>query len=142
MRDRGSVFSKLVAAMVVMATLLLVLVTVFFFYSVGPSINGMLYRIAEEYSRTVAASSPDSVAAKALARRLDLQVRFESPAKSWSTASWLPTIADFESGRVGESHSLLVPKYFVVPGGAAGERYLFAWRFSERIRAAHAMLII
>jgi signal transduction histidine kinase len=140
-RDRGSVFAKLVAAMVVMATCLLALVTVFFFYSIGPTINHMIFGVAEEFSRTMAATSPDSAAADSLARRLDLQIRYESPAGGWTTASWLPTIAQVRAGQVRQGHSLLLPKYVIAPGGPRGGTYLFAWRFSARAQAAHMMLL-
>jgi len=135
------VFAKIVAAMVVMAACLLVLVTVFFVYSIGPSINHMLFGVADEYSRTVAATSPDSASAATISKRLDLEVRYESPTGGWTTASWLPTVAQVRAGRVRQGHSLLLPRYVIAPGGTNGGTYLFAWRFSARAQAAHMMLL-
>lgn len=141
MRDRGSVFAKLVAAMVVMAAALLVLVTVFFFYSIGPNMNGLIHGIAREYSRTVASSSPSLEEATRLSKRSDVSIRYEGPDGNWSTASWVPTVDDLRTGRARDSHILLRPKYFVMPGGKGGT-YVFAWYFGAGMQATHAMLLL
>ena len=141
MRDRGSVFARMIAAMVVMAASLLLLVTVFFFYSIGPNMNGLIHGIAREYSRTVASSSPNLEEATRLSKRSDVSIRYEGPDGSWSTASWVPTVDDLRTGRAQDSHVLLRPKYFVMPGGKGGT-YVFAWYFGAGMQATHAMLLL
>jgi signal transduction histidine kinase len=142
MPDRGSVFAKLVVAMLTMAACLLILVTAFFWFSVGPNLNSLIFRLAEEYSRSVAASSPDREGATKLARRLDLEIRYEGRDGTWATAPGVQSIDSVRSGRIRDSHFLLQPKYYVMPSGRADGQYLFAWTFSERLQAAHAALLI
>ena len=141
MRDRGSVFAKLVAAMVVMAAALLLLVTVFFFYSIGPNMNGLIHGIAREFSRTVATSAPSYDEALALSRRTEVRIRYEGANGSWTTSPNLPTVEDLQTGRAQDSHVLLRPKYFVMPGGKGGT-YLFSWDFGAGMQATHAMLLL
>jgi len=141
MVDRGSVFAKLVAAMLAMAVCLLVLVTVFFWFSVGPNFNSLVYRLAGDYSRAIAATSPDLEAAKRVAASGDVRVRYEGPAGSWTTARDMPSVDDVRSGRVRDGHLLLQPKYFLFPAPRGGT-YLFVWNFSEGMQAAHAILLI
>ena len=142
MRDRGSVFAKLVAAMVVMAAALLLLVTVFFFYSIGPNMNGLIHGLAREYSKTIAASAPSYDEAVALSRRLDVDIRYEAPGGGWTTSRYLPTAEDLRVGRAQDSHLLLRPKYFVIPAATKGASYLFAWDFGAGMQATHAMLLL
>ena len=139
---RKSVFAKLVATMGTMAACLLLLVGVFFWLIVSPNLNAMVGRFVEEYMRTLAASSPDFETAKRLGARLDLQVRYEGPDGSWSTASDLPSIKDLEQGRVskpGRAH--LRQGYYVAPAPNAGA-YLFAWDFGGRMYEAHIGLLV
>lgn len=141
MVDRGSVFAKLVAAMLTMAVCLLVLVTAFFWVSVGPHFNALVYRLAGEYSRAVAATSPDLEAAKRLGASGDVRVRYEGQTGSWTTARDVPSVDDVRSGRVRDGHLLLQPKYFLFPAPKGGT-YLFVWNFSEGMQIAHAILLI
>src|SRR5262245_17377079 len=137
-----SVFAKLVATVGTMAACLLILVGVFFWLIVGPNLNAMVGRFVEEYMRNLAASSPDFETAKRLSARLDLQVRYEGPDGSWSTASDLPTIRDVEQGRVSRpSGGLLRRAYYVAPAANTGT-YLFAWNFGGRMYKAHIALLL
>jgi len=138
--DRGSVFAKLVAAMLAMGGCLLVLVTVFFWVSVGPDFNALVYRLAAEYSRAVVATSPDLDAARRMAASGDVRVRYEGPNGSWATAHDMPSVDAVRSGRVRDGHLLLQPRYFLFPAPKGGT-YLFVWNFSERMQVTHAILL-
>jgi signal transduction histidine kinase len=141
MTERGSVFAKLVTTMLTMAASLLLLVTAFFWYVVGPHMNKIVYDLAEEYTRSVVATSPDLETARRLAARLDVQVRYEGPENSWATVDSLPSIGDVRSARVRDSHILVRPKYYVMPA-ANGGTYLFAWNFQGRLAQAHVSLLV
>ncbi len=128
------------AAMLMMAVCLLALVTAFFWFIVGPNLDATIYRLAEEYSRAFAASSPDLETARPLAARVGVRVRYEGPDSGWTTSADLPLINDLRNGRARDSHLLLSPKYFMVsaPGGGT---YLFAWSFSRGLQAAHVRML-
>jgi signal transduction histidine kinase len=140
---RESVFAKLVAIMVTMAACLLLLVGGFFRLIVSPNLSGSLDRIAQAYSRSVAATSPDLETARRLAAGLDLEVRYEGPQGSWSTAGDLPTVEEVrKSGQVRGAHKLLPRRdYHLVPGPMGGT-YLFVWTFGQRTQEAHGALLV
>lgn len=135
-----SVFAKLLAIMVTMAACILLLVSGFFWLIVSPNLNTLFDRFVEEYTRTLAASSPDFETAKRLGARLDLEVRYEGPAGSWSTASDVPTVDEVRHGRV-RGRGLPLRHYSLVPGPAGGT-YLLAWNFGRRMGAAHAAALV
>lgn len=138
--NRGSVFGKLVATMLAMAACLLILVTIFFGFVLGPDLNAVVYRIAQEYSRVVAATAPDLKTAKQLADHVGFQMRYEGPRGNWSTASSVPSIDDVRDAAGKPSHALVRPTYYVVPGSSGGA-YLFVWNFSRDMRRAHDLML-
>src|SRR5262245_52698138 len=81
-----SVFAKLVAIMVTMAASLLLLVGAFFGFIVGPNLHTSIDGLLREYTRSLAATSPDFATAKDLSTRLNLHLRYEGPHGNWSTA--------------------------------------------------------
>jgi signal transduction histidine kinase len=139
---RESVFAKLVAIMVTMAACLLLLVGGFFRLIVSPNLVGSLNRVAEAYSRSVAATSPDLETARRLAAGLDLEVRYDGPEGTWSTAGDLPTVEEVrKSGQRPGAHEVLPRRdYHLVPAPRAGT-YLFAWTFGRRMQEAHGVLL-
>src|SRR5262245_33501066 len=128
-RGGRSVFAKLVSAMLAMGMFLVLIVTVFFGFLVGPNLNSVIFRLAREYSTSFAATSPDLAAARQLAGRLEVQIRYDGPSDRWATSPGLPSVEDVRSGRVRASHLLIAPRYYVAPAPQGGA-YLFAWDFS------------
>ncbi len=61
---RQSVFTRLVAIMLALATILLVLVFGFFLLYVGPLMNASIDGVVHEYIHTVAATAPSYAQAK------------------------------------------------------------------------------
>jgi signal transduction histidine kinase len=141
-RPSTSVFGKLVAVMLTMAASLLLLVGGFFRFIVSPTINTSIDRVLEEHARTIAAAGPTLDAAKRLSAPLDLHVRYEGPAGSWSTVSDLPTIADAErAGRRIWAPPLRGRHYYLVAGPDGGS-YLFAWDVPPKMQTVHVALLI
>src|SRR5262245_59346391 len=137
-----SVFGKLVAIMVTMAACLLLLVGGFFVYIVSPAVATSIDRVLEEHARTIAATMPDLDAAKRLGAPLNLEVRYEGPAGSWSTASDLPTIQEAERTRRNRKAPLLQARHYYIASGPQGGSYLFAWSAPPGMQAAHVMLLV
>jgi signal transduction histidine kinase len=138
----SSVFAKLLAVMVVLATSLLLLVGGFFLFVVSPTVSRSIDRVLEEHARTIAAMAPDMETAKRLGAGIGFHVRYEGPAGRWSTIDDLPTIAEAQRpGLRGWAPFLRGHHYYVVeaPDGGA---YLFMWRVPGRMQGAHVALVI
>jgi signal transduction histidine kinase len=133
---RQSVFTKLVAIMLGMATVLLVLVSAFGLLYVGPMMNTSIDAVVHEYVHTVAKTAPNYEAAKEIGDRLDVQVRYEGPDGNWATADGLPTIAEARRNGRGSFNGR---HYYVTPAPNGGT-YLFAWTLSERMHTAHLVV--
>jgi len=136
-RLRGSIFAKLLAIMLAMSFALVLMVVGFFALVVYPSTVLGAERVVEDYSRAISATSPDRQAAISISRRLGVQIRYEGPDGVWTTAEGLPSIGQVQRGEVGSPFG---HTYHVVPGRNGGT-YLFAWKFAERMRAAHNKLL-
>ncbi len=132
-----SVFFKLVAIMIAMATILLGLVVGFFFHYVGPSLNESMYSLSNESMRLIADSAPDLDQARGLAARLDLEIRYEGPAGAWTTAPGVPSVAEL---RAGDESRFDGSRYAVAPAPDGGS-YVFAWTIWRRLRRVHTMVI-
>jgi signal transduction histidine kinase len=139
---RSSVFAKLVAVMVTMAASLLLLVGGFFWFIVSPTVSTSIDRVLEEHARTVAATSPDVETATHLGTRLGLQVRYEGPAGSWSTAPDLPAIRDVPRRGLQGWAPFLHGRHYYVVRGLDGGSYLFAWNVPRGMQGAHLALLI
>ena len=126
-----SIFIKLVAVMLVTAASLLLMVTGFFQLIIIPNL-ATSRRLVAEYTRDLAASSPDFERAKMLAAHLDLQVRYEGPDGTWETAPGLPSIAEVRSGHWHD--------YYVAPGSNGGT-YLISWELGRRMREGHNQIL-
>src|SRR5262249_36128572 len=135
---RRSVFFKLVPIMLAMAASLLLMVGGFFWLIVSPSMTGSAERLIEEYARVVAASSPDLQAAKRIASRLDLEIRYEGPDGSWATAPDLPALNEVQKSEIVRALRL---DYYVVPAPNGG-KYLFAWTLSRQMQVVHLKLLM
>jgi signal transduction histidine kinase len=137
-----SVFAKLVLIMLAMAFCLIGLVAGFFTLFVTPVVGASVYRMLDDYTARIARDAPSRDQARRIATRLDLQIRYEGPDGSWTTDETLPTIAqamDEERSHwrsLGRGHSRYVA---TAPNGG---RYLFAWEFGRRTKAAHDRLLL
>jgi signal transduction histidine kinase len=139
---RDSVFAKLVVVMVTMAASLLILVGAFFWFIVSPTVSRALDRVLEEHARTIAATSPDSEAARRLGAPLDLQVRYEGPAGSWATTEDLPAVTEVGSRWLQRWAPFLHGRHYYVVAAADGGSYLFAWTVPSTMQRAHVTLLI
>jgi signal transduction histidine kinase len=138
---RRSVFARLVAIMLVMAVSLLGLVGVFFSLIVSPALNVAIDRLVVEYGRVVAASGPDLGAARQMAARTGVAIRYEGPAGAWATSVHMPTIAAVR-GRPAERDTWDFTAHGTCLAPAPdGGTYLFAWNFSRGTYALHHMLL-
>jgi signal transduction histidine kinase len=141
-RVSASVFGKLVAVMVTMATSLLLLVGGFFWFIVSPTVSTSIDRVLEEHARTIAATAPTIEVVRRLAAPLDLQVRYEGSNGTWATISDLPSIG--EAQRAGRRiwAPLLHGRHYYIVAAPDGGSYLFAWSVPPRMQTAHEMLLI
>lgn len=137
-----SVFAKLVVIMLVMAFCLTGLVVGFFLHVVNPEVGASVDRMLGDYARRIAADSPGLEEARRLSTRLDVRIRYEGPAGAWTTDESLPTIAEAvaKSRRGFMDLSWGRSRYLVT--GPDGGRYLFAWEFGRRTKAAHDRLLV
>jgi hypothetical protein len=99
-RVHASIFARLLTIMIIMAVTLLLIVGFFFVFVVFPGATAEAGHALEQYSEGIAATSPDLQAAKAVAHRLSVQIRYEGPRGSWTTADYLPRVADVRKGRI------------------------------------------
>jgi signal transduction histidine kinase len=136
-RVRVSIFARLLTIMIIMAVTLLLIVGFFFVFVVFPGATAEAGHAFEQYSEGLAATSPDLQAARALAHRLKVQVRYEGPRGSWATADYLPGISEVRDGKV---FSAIGYNYYLEPSPDGGS-YLFAWDFSEHVRGLHAKML-
>lgn len=135
-------FAQLMTIMLAMAGSLLLLVAGFFLLYISPAMNASIDRVVKEYARVAAATAPDREAAKRIAARLGIQIRYEGPKGPWATAPDVPTIAEAPRREQAMVHWR---RYYVVPAPDGGV-YLFTWGFAERVHKAHlavlAMLMV
>src|ERR1700676_359376 len=137
LRVRASIFARLLTIMILMAVTLLLIVGFFFVFVVFPGATAEAGHAFEQYSEGIAATSPDLQTANALAHRLRVQIRYEGPRGSWTTADYLPGILDVREGKIDAP---IGHNYYVEPA-ADGGSYLFAWDFSEHFRDLHTKML-
>jgi signal transduction histidine kinase len=124
--------------MLTMAASLLLMVAGFFWLIVNPSMSRATERLLEDYAQVVAASSPDLQAAKRIASRLDLEIRYEGPDGSWASAADLPSFNEVQKSEIGRA---VTHDYYVVTAPNGG-KYLFAWTLSRQMQLVHLKLLI
>jgi signal transduction histidine kinase len=139
---RVSIFAKVVVIMVALAMSLMLMVAVFFGMIVHPRIGASADRLFEEYTRVLAASSPDLADAKELSKRHGLRIRYEGPAGSWATDDALPTIEEFRSGQPAEPESAPWGWSRRLVRAPDGGTYLFSWEYTRGFKVAHDQLIL
>jgi signal transduction histidine kinase len=136
-RIRVSIFARLLTIMILMAVTLLVIVGTFFVFFVFPGATAEAAHAFEQFSRGVAATSPDYPAAQALAHRVHVQIRYEGPRGSWSTDSHVPAILDVKQGM---AQSFLGHEYHL-ESAVDGGSYLFVWDYGQHVRDLHAKML-
>ena len=132
-----SIFARLLTIMIIMAVTLILIVGFFFVFVVFPGATAEAGHAFEQYSQGIAATSPDLQTATALAHRLSVQIRYEGPRGSWTTANYLPRILEVRKGKIDAP---IGHNYYLEPS-ADGGSYLFAWDFSEHVRDLHAKML-
>lgn len=138
-----SVFLKLVLVVLLMAVCLMGLVVAFFGLYVAPSVGASVDRMLGDYARRMAADAPDLAQARLLSTRLDVQIRYEGPSGAWTTDESLPTMA--EAVRQSGSGGWVAPAWghgLYLVQAPSGGRYLFAWEYERRARAAHDRMLL
>ena len=134
---RASIFARLLTIMILMAVTLLLIVGFFFVFVVFPGATAEASHAFEQYSEGIAATSPDFQNAKALAHRLSVQIRYEGPRGSWTTADYLPRILEVREGKVDAP----IGHNYYLESSADGGSYLFAWDFSAHFRDLHTKML-
>jgi len=129
-----SVFAKLVAIMLAMATCLLIMVAVFFGLIVSPNFSFTADRLAKQYAAAVAATAPNLNKAIQIRDRLDVLIGYEGPGGNWATDSELPSIAEV---RAGSAHRSPQGRDYYLVASPDGGTYLFAWNLMRPMRALH-----
>jgi signal transduction histidine kinase len=90
-RVRISVFVKLIAVMLMMTMILIVVVAGFIALIGSPNLQ-ISERFFEQFAKLVARSEIDRAQATDLARRLEIDIRYDGPDGTWATAADVPTI--------------------------------------------------
>ncbi len=142
LRLRASVFVKLLFIMLAMATSLLVLVAAFFVVIINPGIHQSINDLVQDHARLLAQTSPDLETARALGKKLNLHIRYEGPAGTWTTSRWLPSIeeARLEMERDASGHGHGQSRWHVIPASDGGA-YLVTWSYSRQLHRAHQWML-
>ena len=136
-RWRPSIFSKLLAIMLGMVFILVLMVTVFFALVVFPSTLASSEHAVEQYARVLAASSPNLEAAMNIRKQINVEMRYQGPDGSWTTAEWLPTLDQVRKGGIKSSFG----HQYHLERAPNGGTYLLVWNFREQMHAAHVKLL-
>jgi signal transduction histidine kinase len=136
-RVRVSIFARLLTIMIIMAVTLLLIVGFFFVFFVFPGATAEAGRAFKQFSRGIAATSPDYPAAKALSIQVNVQIRYEGARGSWTTDSSVPSVSDVKEGR---AHSWLGHEFLLEPA-LDGGNYVLVWDYGEHVRGLHAKML-
>ena len=137
-RGFRSVFARLLAIMVAMATCLLVAVSAFFWFVVTPSLNEPVTRVYGELAQAKAALGPDLLEARAFEARTGIDVLYRGPKGAWSTSSRIRNMDGLE-----EVH----PRFFIggrditILPAPDGGQYAFVARIGRNLGGAHNALL-
>lgn len=141
LRWKHSIFAKLFLTMLGMALVIIVMMTVFMFFFVTPTIGAAVDRAASQNLELLASTDPDRATVLELARKLDLDVRFDGPNGSWATDEQLPRIADARQINQKWAKLHFFDRQYHIVTRPDGGAYLFSWRVYQSIRAAHDRLV-
>lgn len=136
-----SVFAQLVAIMLTMGASVLAMVGGFYFLIVIPGIHTSLNGVVGPHLRVIADTRPDLEAARIIARRLDLEIRFEGAGGAWTTDERIPSAEEVRRMGGGRNAHFFIPQrvYYLAPT-AAGQ-YVFARRLGQDFGRAHDQML-
>lgn len=132
-----SVFVKLALIMLAMTVGLLFISVVLFWTVLGQSVMDSEQRLVKQFARAFVATSPGLEAARAVATRLNLEVRYEGPNGNWTTSDSLPTVDQVRQ------HSAHFPTGvdFYIATDPRGGTYLFGYAYRQRLHYMHFALL-
>lgn len=134
---RSSIFTKLLATMLGMIAILVLMVSGFFAFVVFPSASLSSETAVKEYTRLLAANSPNLASAKKISEVAHVEVRYEGPGEDWTTSTALPSIEQVREGRMKTS----LGRHFYLENAANGGTYLVVWNFADQMHATHVKLL-
>jgi signal transduction histidine kinase len=134
---RSSIFSKLLATMLGMIAILVLMVSSFFAFVVFPSVSLASENAVKEYTRLLAASSPNLDSAKNISKIAHVEIRYQGPGGGWATSDALPSIEQVREAKVKGSFG----RHFYVENAPNGGSYLVVWNLADEMRATHIKLL-
>src|SRR5215472_1059104 len=134
---RSSIFTKLLATMLGMIAILVLMVSGFFAFVVFPSASLSSETAVREYTRLVAANSPNLESAKKISEVAHVEVRYEGPGEEWATSTALPSIEQVREGKMKTS----LGRHFYLENAPNGGTYLVVWNFADQMHATHVKLL-
>ncbi len=141
-RAYRSIFARLVVIMLLMALCLVGMVAGFFRFVVDPTVGTSVDRMLDDYSLRLARDQPGLDEARALAARLQLQIRYQGPDGSWTTDPSLPPLPAAPPGTAPErGHAAPWGHSRRLVRAPNGGRYLLQWDFGQRTSAAHERML-
>jgi len=132
---RPSIFSKLLAIMLGMSAVLLSMVTAFFAFILLTPLS-VSEHMARQYTRLLAASSPNLETARNIRQQIGMDIRYEGPDGSWTTSGSLPTVEEFRQKQAYYSFG----NAYHLEAAPNGGTYLLVWDLHNQLYAAHARL--
>jgi signal transduction histidine kinase len=138
-----SVFVRLIAVMVALAVFSVAMVAGFYFFVLLPGLHASMDGFIRQHVRAIAEAMPDSTAARALATTLEMDVRYEGPAGSWTTDPRLPSADSLQNGVARHrNRSAILGRAYYIARAPQGGRYVFARTFGRHIYAAHTHMLM
>jgi len=134
---RSSIFTKLLATMLGMIAILVLMVSGFFAFVVFPSASLSSETAVREYTRLLAANSPNLESARKISQVAHVEVRYEGPGEEWATSTALPSIEQVREGRMRTS----LGRHFYLENAPNGGTYLVVWNFADQMHATHVRLL-
>jgi signal transduction histidine kinase len=115
----------------------------FYFVIVIPGLHTSLDRLVSQHARAIAETRPTEATARALARKLDMEVRFEGPDTTWSTDADVPTMEGLTRLRAHHpfTHSFSPRHTYYVASTPRGN-YIFSRTFGARFGHAHNHMLL
>jgi len=92
--------------------------------------------MARQYTRLLAASSPNLETARNIRQQIGMDIRYEGPDGSWTTSGSLPTVEEFRRKQAYYSFG----NTYHLEAAPNGGTYLLVWDLRNQLYAAHARL--
>jgi len=120
-----------------MIAILVLMVSGFFAFVVFPSASLSSETAVREYTRLLAANSPNLESARKISQVAHVEVRYEGPGEEWATSTALPSIEQVREGRMRTS----LGRHFYLENAPNGGTYLVVWNFADQMHATHVRLL-